>query len=157
MLHACSATHQAATPGSCKQSLAGCRCRITNKLHSGNRSQSELCTPGPDDLLTQLVHHSKCTWYKNRHSLQPVCSCRIKGRGAHRGDRSQSTPERDRVLMELNRQKMLPAIWFIFSRQGCDRAAKEVELGTLVSPESELQIVDSLSALQCAPAAGSAG
>ena len=43
------------------------------------------------------------------------------------------------------------------SRQGCDRAAKVVELGTLVSPESELQIVDALSALQCAPIAVSAG
>ena len=61
---------------------------------------------------------------------------------------SHSTPPRDDVLAELSRQSMLPAIWFIFSRQGCDRAAKEVELDRLITPDAEAQIVDALHALQ---------
>lgn len=52
------------------------------------------------------------------------------------------------MLAELERQSMLPAIWFIFSRQGCDRAAKEVELGGLITEDAEAQIVDALHALQ---------
>ena len=65
-----------------------------------------------------------------------------------RHDSSQRTPPRDSVLAELHRQRMLPAIWFIFSRQGCDRAALDVELGSLVTPEAEREIVDALFALQ---------
>ena len=45
---------------------------------------------------------------------------------------------------------MLPAIWFILSRQGCDQAALSAGLGpALTSPEERAAINEFLGELRC--------
>ena len=64
-------------------------------------------------------------------------------------DLSKRTPEKDAVLGVLAKQKMLPAIWFIFSRMGCDRAAQEATVGSLVSRHERGVVQMRLDALRC--------
>ena len=65
--------------------------------------------------------------------------------GAHGrwAERSHLVPRRGSVVMELDRLDMLPAIYFIFSRQGCDQAVSRlVDDGvwlTRASEQAELQ------------------
>ena len=47
---------------------------------------------------------------------------RGRGRGRGRG-LPWRAPRRDRLLDELRDRDLLPAIWFVFSRKGCDQAA----------------------------------
>ncbi len=52
---------------------------------------------------------------------------RGEGRGARRrGRRPYATPRRREVLDQLEQQDLLPAIVFIFSRAGCDDAARDL-------------------------------
>ncbi len=37
---------------------------------------------------------------------------------------SRHTPYKERLISELDQSRMLPAIWFIFSRKGCDQAVE---------------------------------
>src|SRR5437764_3598610 len=57
-------------------------------------------------------------------------------RGRPRG--RLSTPRRVDVVDRLDRERMLPAIYFIFSRQGCDDAARQVlDAGLRLTSEEE--------------------
>lgn len=38
----------------------------------------------------------------------------------------RSVPPMDDVIEELRSRQMLPAIWFVFSRKGCDAAAAQI-------------------------------
>lgn len=65
--------------------------------------------------------------------------------GLERGRRTRfSTPSRFEVVEELARSRMLPAIYFIFSRSGCDAAAMRLaDTGVrLTSPEERSTIRD---------------
>jgi len=54
-------------------------------------------------------------------------SARVRGRGTGRPHRRRwSTPGRVELVDELDAADLLPAIWFLFSRAGCDAAAREV-------------------------------
>ena len=65
-------------------------------------------------------------------------------------DTSKRTPAKEAVLAVLAKQKMLPAIWFIFSRMGCDRAAVEAgEGGSLLSRMERRSVQMHLDALRC--------
>ncbi len=44
------------------------------------------------------------------------------------------------VVSQLQQRDMLPAIYFIFSRKGCDRAMAQVSALSLVTPEEEFRI-----------------
>lgn len=60
-------------------------------------------------------------------------------------------PAQEAVLGALAARDMLPAIWFIFSRAGCDRAAEAAASGpSLVGLEERVQIEAEIEALRCA-------
>jgi superfamily II RNA helicase len=44
------------------------------------------------------------------------------------------------VVMELNKKDMLPAIYFVFSRKGCDKAVRECENLNLLKPEEQKEL-----------------
>lgn len=55
---------------------------------------------------------------------------------------SRHTPQRDRLINKMLKQNLLPAIWFIFSRNGCDTAVEQCVRGNmrLTSPEEQSYI-----------------
>jgi ATP-dependent RNA helicase HelY len=74
-----------------------------------------------------------------------------RGRGSGRFPRGWRPPYRPDVIARLDREGLLPAITFIFSRAGCDAAARQcVEAGMWLTTEDERaeidEIVDELTA-----------
>lgn len=67
-----------------------------------------------------------------------------RGEGRRVRDRSRSvTPSREQLLEHLRTSGMLPAIWFVLSRSGCDRAVTElVERGTRLTTHEESAELD---------------
>lgn len=68
---------------------------------------------------------------KLNHRLKP----KGKNRGARRRLNRADCPEIAEVIAELQEKEMLPAIYVIFSRRGCDRAVEELTSLVLVSAE----------------------
>ena len=70
--------------------------------------------------------------------------------------RADRVPAQAAVLGALAGARMLPAIWFIFSRAGCDRAAAATATGgaPLASAEERAQIAAEVDALRCALGVG---
>ena len=65
--------------------------------------------------------------------------------------RAARVPAQEAVLGALAGRDMLPAIWFIFSRAGCDRAAEAAAAGPpLAGPDERAQIAAEIDALRCA-------
>lgn len=57
-------------------------------------------------------------------------------RGANpRGEKRPEAPAISFVVSKLAQKQMLPAIYFIFSRRGCDRAMEDMSTLSLVTPE----------------------
>jgi superfamily II RNA helicase len=77
----------------------------------------------------------------NQKQINP----RLKSRGTRKGDNrrasKQDSPSLLSVISQLQQRDMLPAIYFIFSRKGCDHAVGELENLSLVS-EAEAQELD---------------
>ncbi|HLY34219.1 MAG TPA: DEAD/DEAH box helicase, partial [Jatrophihabitantaceae bacterium] len=66
-------------------------------------------------------------------------------RGAHRGLRGWRPPFRPDVVGLLDREGLLPAITFIFSRAGCDAAVRQcIAAGLWLTDEDERERVDAL-------------
>jgi len=61
-----------------------------------------------------------------------------KGKGGR--PRRQEAPPLSSVVYRLAQEDMLPAIYFIFSRRGCDRAVRDMGNASLVSPEETAQL-----------------
>ncbi|MEO1133558.1 MAG: DEAD/DEAH box helicase, partial [Cyanobacteria bacterium J06639_1] len=76
---------------------------------------------------------------------QLVCNPRLKTKRPQklmkRGERPPA-PDRARLVQQLRNRDMLPAIFFIFSRRGCDSAVNEMGMVNLVESDRER---DSLS------------
>ncbi len=74
----------------------------------------------------------------------------LKGRGPQRDMRRErrvvETPNRIQTLRLLAERKMLPAIWFIFSRNQCDTAAQAcLDAGLILTTEEERSRIAELS------------
>ncbi|CAI7771074.1 unnamed protein product [Closterium sp. NIES-53] len=52
------------------------------------------------------------------------------------------------TLEQLRRKDMLPAIWFIFSRRGCDTAVSFVRDTNLLSPSEQAEVTEAIAALR---------
>ncbi len=79
----------------------------------------------------------------------PVAGDRRGGRGQTRRRRQMRwrTPSRSEVLRELRAADMLPAIYFIFSRAGCDDAVREVtSSGATLTTADERATIRTLAA-----------
>ncbi|MBS0017997.1 MAG: DEAD/DEAH box helicase [Arthrospira sp. SH-MAG29] len=75
---------------------------------------------------------------KRRISPSLAKSSRARQRGSY--NRKSGVPELADIVSRLKQRDMLPAIYFIFSRRGCDRAVGDVSHLSLVSPK-EAQIL----------------
>ncbi|MBD2057339.1 RNA helicase [Oculatella sp. FACHB-28] len=89
---------------------------------------------------------------RNQKSINP----NLKHRGKQRG--RQDTPSLAYVVSQLQQRDMLPAIYFIFSRKGCDAAVNELQQMSLVN-EAEAQALKTQidSFLHRNPEAGRSG
>ena len=70
---------------------------------------------------------------------------KLKGVPSQNGQKRKRTKVKDcpkiyQVVQQLQAKDMLPAIYIIFSRQGCDRAMERLDNLTLVTPEEGQQI-----------------
>jgi superfamily II RNA helicase len=78
-------------------------------------------------------------------------------RSGQRGRRPQ-TPSIAAVVSHLQQRQMLPAIYFIFSRRGCDKAVNAVDHLSLVTPEEAAELKPRIDAfLAQNPDAGRVG
>ncbi|MFO7030733.1 DEAD/DEAH box helicase [Limnospira fusiformis CCALA 023] len=75
---------------------------------------------------------------KRRISPSLAKSSRARQRGSY--NRKSGVPELADIVLRLKQRDMLPAIYFIFSRRGCDRAVGDISHLSLVSPK-EAQIL----------------
>ncbi len=85
-----------------------------------------------NDLGTGL--HPNCKFWR-----PPRKNRRSKGRPSKQPPRPD-TPDINFVIKNLAEREMLPSIYFIFSRRGCDRAVKDLGLINLVS-SSEKELI----------------
>jgi superfamily II RNA helicase len=70
--------------------------------------------------------------------LQPKGGSQDRRRGGSRKDRRAESPALGYVVSQLQERDMLPAIYFIFSRKGCDQAVKDVgAISLLTEQESD--------------------
>ena len=75
------------------------------------------------------------------HHLEPTRG----GRRGYRGGRSFRPPPRPDVIARLDREGLLPAITFIFSRAGCDAAVKQCGYaGMWLTTEAERAEIDGI-------------
>ncbi|MCL1599216.1 MAG: DEAD/DEAH box helicase, partial [Actinomycetia bacterium] len=97
---------------------------------------------GPTDLIIETnrpVPLTSMYMWKDRHHEGAVEMLPVSGRNGRPNTsiskllgRSQSryrrftTPRRTEVASHLSREGLLPAIYFVFSRKGCDQAAEQV-------------------------------
>ena len=97
-------------------------------------------TAGRTLLLPTLVDGRPNAEAAALDSAQVMRSPRNAGRGRTRS--RQATPRRGEVIERLQEEQMLPAIYFIFSRQGCDDAVATClrEGIRLTSPEERKTI-----------------
>ena len=67
---------------------------------------------------------------------------RSRGPKSPKSNRSRRSdlPDARRVLQQLEHQEMLPAIYFIFSRRGCEQAVRDARQLTLVTPAEAQQL-----------------
>jgi len=79
---------------------------------------------------------------------------RNKGRG--RGGRPES-PSNAFVLAQLQQRDMLPAIYFIFSRRGCDRSVEELGELSLVNAKEAAELKQPLRIFTSESRSGSGG
>lgn len=70
--------------------------------------------------------------------LNPRLKPKKKG-GKNRVSKSDC-PNLDTVVAQLAQREMLPAIYFIFSRRGCDQSVRELSSLSLVTPEEKEQL-----------------
>ena len=89
----------------------------------------------------------------NEHGtgLHPNCKIWRAPKGHKRKGRSQKPPQPEPppisfVVAQMGDRRMLPAIYFIFSRRGCDKAVRDLGVQSLVSAEERFRIQSRLQA-----------
>lgn len=80
---------------------------------------------------------------KRRISPSLAKSSRARQRGGY--NRKSTLPEIADIVLRLKQRDMLPAIYFIFSRRGCDRAVGDISHLSLVSPKEEQILRDRIN------------
>ncbi len=112
---------------------------------------------GPTDLIYSDFRPVPLEFYFcNQKGLFPLLdTCkqrvnpRLKPKGAKRDpkqSRKEDVPSLAFVVIQLQQRDMLPAIYFIFSRRGCDKAVQELDNLNLVSPDEAKNLQERLTA-----------
>ena len=83
--------------------------------------------------------------------LHPNCKVWRAPKGHKRKGRSQRPPQPEPppisfVVAQMAERQMLPAIYFIFSRRGCDKAVRDLGVQCLVTQEEQTRIKERLIA-----------
>ena len=83
--------------------------------------------------------------------LHPNCKVWRAPKGHKRKGRSQKPPQPEPppisfVVAQMAERQMLPAIYFIFSRRGCDKAVRDLGVQCLVTQEEQARIKERLTA-----------
>ena len=83
--------------------------------------------------------------------LHPNCKVWRAPKGQKRKGRSPKPPQPEPppisfVVAQMAERDMLPAIYFIFSRRGCDKAVRDLGVQCLVSPEEQARIRERFTA-----------
>ncbi len=83
--------------------------------------------------------------------LHPNCKVWRAPKGHKRKGRSQRPPQPEPppisfVVAQMAERQMLPAIYFIFSRRGCDKAMRDLGVQCLVTQEEQARIKERLTA-----------
>ncbi len=83
--------------------------------------------------------------------LHPNCKVWRAPKGHKRKGRSQRPPQPEPppisfVVYQMAERQMLPAIYFIFSRRGCDKAVRDLGVQCLVTLEEQARIKERLTA-----------
>ena len=83
--------------------------------------------------------------------LHPNCKVWRAPKGHKRKGRSQRPPQPEPppisfVVAQMAERQMLPAIYFIFSRRGCDKAVRDLGVQCLVTQEEQARIKERLTA-----------
>ncbi|QUY43389.1 RNA helicase [Acaryochloris marina] len=73
-------------------------------------------------------------------ALNPRLKAQAKKHHGHRHQRRADSPDVIAVLQHLREREMLPAIYFIFSRKGCDRTVESTTHLNLLSPDESAQM-----------------
>lgn len=75
-------------------------------------------------------------------ALNPRLKAQAKNHHGHRYQRRADSPDVVAVLQHLREREMLPAIYFIFSRKGCDRTVQSVTHLNFLNPaeSAEMQV-----------------
>ena len=95
-------------------------------FHFGNtKGLFPLLNPQQTGINPRLRSHHAHKSSKSRH---------------RKGQRCPVGPELDQVLRDLHHRQMLPAIYFIFSRRGCDRAVETLGPIDLLTPQESQQL-----------------
>jgi superfamily II RNA helicase len=109
-----------------------------------------------DDQLNRLVNKDGSMNPALRHKTQ---SARAATRGARlRGDRRRREPQPERprssdVCKALDKRSMLPAIYFVFSRKGCEESLQHANKTVHLSAAEEQELHDAIEeALESNPA-----
>jgi len=87
--------------------------------------------------------------------LHPNCKVWRAPKGHKRKGRSQRPPQPEPppisfVVAQMAEREMLPAIYFIFSRRGCDKAVRDLGKVCLVTPQEQARIQERLDAFVAA-------
>ena len=107
---------------------------------------------GPTDLVSSDFRpvpllHNFCSakglhplLNENGKGLHPNCKIWRAPKGGKRKGRSNKPPQPECpqisfVISQMAERKMLPAIYFIFSRRGCDKAVRDLGSTSLVTPQ----------------------
>ncbi|ABW29034.1 DEAD/DEAH box helicase [Acaryochloris marina] len=73
-------------------------------------------------------------------ALNPRLKAQAKKHHGHRHQRRADSPDVIAVLQHLREREMLPAIYFIFSRKGCDRTVESTAHLNLLTPAESAQM-----------------
>lgn len=112
-------------------------------------------THGPTDLVVsdfrpvplRFYYFGKDNLYpllNQGRGLNPQLKSQFGGKskfkGGNRRQRMQDVPDPRSVLSVLHKKNMLPAIYFLFSRRGCEEAMKKARFANLVTDQERAEL-----------------
>ncbi len=100
--------------------------------------------------LCRLLNEQQTKMHPQLKSQMAKPSNKNRGRGRHRGKRPArpNVPSLPSILEQMRQREMLPAIYFIFSRRGCDKSVQEAAGLSLVNPNEAAELKGQIDAFR---------
>ena len=77
---------------------------------------------------------------QDQSKINPRLKQKKRSRGNRQRVKPEDCPSPEEVIRQLQRRDMLPAIYFIFSRRGCDQATEKLDSLSLVNEQEAAEI-----------------